>query len=946
MATISNTIKVYPDTIDEKELNYWMRNQENEDERKGDFYMHEKLNPFRNCTKMWARQELTNLGIDHNIKSRKAELLNMLLDINPHKYLGCIYKKSELKRLCEGNRLETKGTIAALINRLSSADNPFLYLEDNESRSDYNVAVDRRLRPTLPTQKKDIVKKRQDAWREVMRRHEEDEIAPESSIHRTPPRTITPAPSIHRTPPRTITPAPSIHRTPPRAITPVPSIHRTPPRAIPSREEKEQYEEQYGPYEGDEFYEEQYGPFLEHEYYDQQHEEQYGPFLEHEYYDEQYGPYDENEYYEEQYGPYDDNEYYDEQYDQYDEGPVDPYELFLSGDRRAEWMRREDSQAMIDGYHFHELYNRHKSCTKEWMRKELTNHGVAITDAMSKQTLGHMLMNINKRQYFACTYTLSQLRELAVENELSGLGTKKEVIDSIVRKPYPRLVLGETIVERWKPWMTTALPGTRRADYERRLAVIDDLDNRLLNREIEEQKEREGEELEQWEDAHQEAPPEPRDEFEDDYYEQPAANMYPGRLAELVEEYPDTDEGDYDDYGRFAGDPRFFVDRDSYGYYNQPPQNQVAQIFADRPGYVSHVADIGSEQATRNEIAMQATRRQRHTDADYDDIIEEDKDISARKPEDIIQDTKRYPKNYWKTAEAPEAVYKGYNFHELTNPHAPCSFKWMKHELKELGIEISGRKTKEKMGEALMKVSNSKYFACRYDSHTLAELAKINNTFPRIGAASRVVGSILAKNNPIYAVQEEERVSGQRPLKTAMPYENHRERDARAKAQLEFRGLIDPEYRLGGKELQPDFGYDFTEIPEYLEGGPECELCGKAVLPETAAEEQKCGHIFHYECISQFPGIWETYKCPVCKKLAYPTRYVPTPSGPESIRRRRNIEAENECAICKTPLTVKGTVKIKCGHKFHKVCLAKWMLGSHHKTCPSCRQDVKWTPLV
>jgi len=43
-----------------------------------------------------------------------------------------------------------------------------------------------------------------------------------------------------------------------------------------------------------------------------------------------------------------------------------------------------------------------------------------------------------------------------------------------------------------------------------------------------------------------------------------------------------------------------------------------------------------------------------------------------------------------------------------------------------------------------------------------------------------------------------------------------------------------------------------------------------------------------------------------------------------------------ECSICHEPIYPIDMATLKCGHKFHKMCIAKWA-NNPSNTCPICR---------
>ena len=60
----------------------------------------------------------------------------------------------------------------------------------------------------------------------------------------------------------------------------------------------------------------------------------------------------------------------------------------------------------------------------------------------------------------------------------------------------------------------------------------------------------------------------------------------------------------------------------------------------------------------------------------------------------------------------------------------------------------------------------------------------------------------------------------------------------------------------------------------------------------------------------------------------------------EHVVSRTECSEGNECAICLCEFRYheKGVISLKCGHVFHKDCVAKWF-EAHH-TCPICRTDI------
>ena len=72
----------------------------------------------------------------------------------------------------------------------------------------------------------------------------------------------------------------------------------------------------------------------------------------------------------------------------------------------------------------------------------------------------------------------------------------------------------------------------------------------------------------------------------------------------------------------------------------------------------------------------------------------------------------------------------------------------------------------------------------------------------------------------------------------------------------------------------------------------------------------------------------------------------PQPEPPKKVEMKEHVVSRtecsegNECAICLCEFRYheKGVISLKCGHVFHKDCVAKWF-EAHH-TCPICRTDI------
>lgn len=47
-----------------------------------------------------------------------------------------------------------------------------------------------------------------------------------------------------------------------------------------------------------------------------------------------------------------------------------------------------------------------------------------------------------------------------------------------------------------------------------------------------------------------------------------------------------------------------------------------------------------------------------------------------------------------------------------------------------------------------------------------------------------------------------------------------------------------------------------------------------------------------------------------------------------------------ECSICFEPMQNSTHVSLECHHKFHKICLDRWVLHSQNNSCPLCRMNI------
>ncbi len=49
--------------------------------------------------------------------------------------------------------------------------------------------------------------------------------------------------------------------------------------------------------------------------------------------------------------------------------------------------------------------------------------------------------------------------------------------------------------------------------------------------------------------------------------------------------------------------------------------------------------------------------------------------------------------------------------------------------------------------------------------------------------------------------------------------------------------------------------------------------------------------------------------------------------------------SEGDCPVCYDSMRKNNSIKLECGHVFHKKCMRKW-LSSSKRTCPLCRDNI------
>ncbi|KAJ0096197.1 hypothetical protein Patl1_16567 [Pistacia atlantica] len=62
--------------------------------------------------------------------------------------------------------------------------------------------------------------------------------------------------------------------------------------------------------------------------------------------------------------------------------------------------------------------------------------------------------------------------------------------------------------------------------------------------------------------------------------------------------------------------------------------------------------------------------------------------------------------------------------------------------------------------------------------------------------------------------------------------------------------------------------------------------------------------------------------------------------------RLNSNEGEEECAVCLCKIEGGEEIReLRCDHRFHKVCLDRWV-GYKHVTCPLCRDSLASVPPI
>lgn len=102
-----------------------------------------------------------------------------------------------------------------------------------------------------------------------------------------------------------------------------------------------------------------------------------------------------------------------------------------------------------------------------------------------------------------------------------------------------------------------------------------------------------------------------------------------------------------------------------------------------------------------------------------------------------------------------------------------------------------------------------------------------------------------------------------------------------------------------------------------------CGVCKKAIRRDQLFTLD-CKHHFHKECLDDLHNQMNLSRCPVCSKKI-------------SQRKKNLLE---RCTICQFPLE-SNTIRLKCGHRYHKDCLAQYYSHSNQPIrCPQCQTYV------
>ena len=131
-----------------------------------------------------------------------------------------------------------------------------------------------------------------------------------------------------------------------------------------------------------------------------------------------------------------------------------------------------------------------------------------------------------------------------------------------------------------------------------------------------------------------------------------------------------------------------------------------------------------------------------------------------------------------------------------------------------------------------------------------------------------------------------------------------------------------------------------TSKPEKFYYSDNCVVCQDDFEPRERVGVLSCGHTFHPDCIK--PWLAKQKTCPLCRAqnvfLAkiYDSRELVPGYKPKVSNSQKTTTIElPECSICLDDIQTINCKTLKCGHKFHKLCIDDWL--SRSKTCPYCR---------
>jgi len=108
-----------------------------------------------------------------------------------------------------------------------------------------------------------------------------------------------------------------------------------------------------------------------------------------------------------------------------------------------------------------------------------------------------------------------------------------------------------------------------------------------------------------------------------------------------------------------------------------------------------------------------------------------------------------------------------------------------------------------------------------------------------------------------------------------------------------------------------------------------CVVCNTDVPRGMGTSVLACGHVTHFMC-----NLRSTNPRPRCLVCAAPPPLAVAPDAPPVTPPVSDRVVDEDCAICMYALSVGGAVVLRCGHRFHAMCLSR--LVGNQQRCALC----------